>query len=57
MELIGANIPVYQFCGPGTRLNRLARNEGINRLGVTCKCNDMQIKKNDNADKILEKSR
>jgi hypothetical protein len=57
-----AHVPGYQFCGPGTKLEkRLARGEkGINPLDSACRDHDIAYLKNNDlksrhkADKILE---
>lgn len=57
------HIPGYQYCGPGTRLNkRLARGDrGINPLDAACKEHDIayaqhrdDLTKRHEADKVLE---
>lgn len=58
-----AHIPSYQYCGPGTKLQkRLARGDpGINRLDAACKKHDIAYDMNSNsdersvADKALQK--
>lgn len=44
------HIPGYQYCGPGTRLQkRLARNDpGINGLDKACKLHDIAYSKSEN---------
>ena len=58
------HIPGYQYCGPGTRLQkRLSRGDpGINPLDSACKEHDIaysqnreDIEKRNTADRILEK--
>lgn len=57
-----AHVPGYQFCGPGTKLEkRLARGDkGINPLDSACRDHDIAYLKSNNlndrhkADKILE---
>lgn len=56
------HIPTYQYCGPGTRLDkRLARGDkGINQLDEACKQHDISYSENQDlehrhlADKILQ---
>lgn len=56
------HLPGYQYCGPGTKLEkRLARGDrGINKLDQACRDHDIEYAKNKNlnarhvADKILE---
>ena len=58
-----AHVPGYQFCGPGTRLEkRLSRGDkGVNPLDAACREHDIAYSKNNNldirhkADQILEK--
>lgn len=59
-----AHIPGYQYCGPGTKLQkRLARGDpGINALDAACKQHDIAYSRSNNlvdrhrADKILQET-
>lgn len=59
-----AHIPGYQFCGPGTKLQKRLQNkdEGINALDVACKTHDIAYSVNQSlkdrhlADHTLEKA-
>ena len=59
---IELHLPGYQYCGPGTKLNkRLARGDpGVNKLDAACKDHDISYSKSKDieerhiADKILQ---
>ena len=59
---IELHIPGYQYCGPGTKLEKRLRNRdaGINKLDAACREHDILYSKTNNleeihkADKILQ---
>jgi Phospholipase A2-like domain len=48
------HIPGYNFCGPGTKLNRRMHLNGINKLDEACKEHDLAYAKFESSDLLRE---